>query len=161
MGQSISFSNNYPCYIPTQNSLRYQHQQQQQHQQHQKQQQQQQHQQQQQPSQNNQLYHQPIYQHYNNTHQCYQAGPINNGMSTKEYNMIKSYFFTIAGIDEKLDRQEFAILIAKLYPQLAGQNLHQVSGRAFASIDVNGDGYISLEEFLAAYMNMKGKQLAC
>jgi hypothetical protein len=79
----------------------------------------------------------------------------NYGLSPIEFSLICSYFTSIAGIDQKLDRQEFQMLVAKLYPNLIGFNLQEISNRAFFSINKSGNGYISIDEFIAAYLNLK------
>ena len=47
------------------------------------------------------------------------------------------------------------MLIAKLYPQLSGRDLQDVSDRAFILINKSGNGFISKEEFCSAYINLK------
>lgn len=93
---------------------------------------------------------------YGYQQQYHQNNSGNNyGLSPIEFSLICSYFSSIAGIDQKLDRQEFQMLIAKLYPNLIGLNLQELSNRAFTSINKSGNGYISIDEFIAAYLNLK------
>ena len=101
--------------------------------------------------------------HYPGPHQNHQnnqvhLGANSYGLSQIEFSFIGSYFSSISGIDQQLDRQEFQMLIAKLYPQLTGNKLHEVSNRAFTSINKSGNGFISIDEFIAAYLNLKKNQ---
>jgi hypothetical protein len=69
-----------------------------------------------------------------------------------------SYFQRAAGIDGKLGRQEFALVMTQLHPDYRNSpDFNIIVDSVFNQIDTNRNGYIDQNEFLQAYNMLRNR----
>jgi hypothetical protein len=72
-------------------------------------------------------------------------------ISPYELEKLRKLFNYHAGIDRRLNFQEFVKLYGVLNPQSRGPHIINIAENAFISNDLDNDGFIKFEEFLVAY----------
>jgi Ca2+-binding EF-hand superfamily protein len=72
-------------------------------------------------------------------------------ISPYELEKLRKLFNYHAGIDRRLNFQEFIKLYGVLNPQFRGPQIINIAENAFISNDLDNDGLIKFEEFLVAY----------
>jgi hypothetical protein len=88
-------------------------------------------------------------QHHHHHHQ--QVG----GLAPNEVQNLEQSFRAAAGIDQKLDLNEFIALYSQMHPQTQGSQFQQLAANAFVAMDTNRSGRINLNEFLEAYSRLR------
>ena len=78
------------------------------------------------------------------------------GINLNELCFLQSSFNKAAGIDEKIDRNEFSLFYAQLHPKAVENPMFtKMADSLFIQIDQNQTGYFSFTQFLEAYSKLR------
>jgi hypothetical protein len=78
------------------------------------------------------------------------------GFNLNEICFLQSSFNKAAGIDEKIDRNEFSLFYAQLHPvSINNPKFYKLADSIFTQVDQENTGYFNFTQFLEAYSKLK------
>jgi hypothetical protein len=78
------------------------------------------------------------------------------GLNLNEICFLQSNFNKAAGIDEKIDRNEFSLFYAQLHPvSINNPKFYKLADSIFTQVDQKNTGYFNFTQFLEAYSKLK------